>query len=188
MGGAYLSNPMAFLINTLFGLYILTFMLRFLLQLVRADFYNPLSQFLVKVTNPLLVPARRIIPGWGGLDVASIAIMLILQMIAQTLVILVYGASFTFMTLLIMSIAQLVSLVLNIFFVTIIIQVILSWVSPNSYNPVVGLLYSLSEPLLRPARRLIPPIGGMDLSPIVVLIFIQLLQMLILPPLQGLLR
>jgi YggT family protein len=188
MGSAYLSNPIAFLINTLFGLYILTFMLRFLLQLVRADFYNPFSQFLVSVTNPLLVPARRIIPGFAGVDVASIVVMIILQMIAQSLVILVYGASFTVMTLLIMSVIQLISLVLNIFFITILIQVILSWVSPGSYNPMVGLLYSLNEPLLRPARRLIPPIGGMDLSPIAVIIFLQLLQMLILPPLQSLLN
>jgi YggT family protein len=187
MGGTYLTNPLAFLINTLFSLYILTFMLRFLLQLVRADFYNPLSQFLVKATNPLLVPARRIIPGWKGVDMASIVVMVILQMIAQALVILVYGISFTLQALLILSIIELLSLVLNIYFITIIVQAVLSWISPGTHNPMTGLLYSLNEPVLRPARRLIPPIGGMDLSPIAVLIAIQLLRMLLIPPLQSLL-
>ncbi|GAB4345851.1 MAG: YggT family protein [Gammaproteobacteria bacterium] len=182
----YLSTPLEFLIETLFGLYILAVMLRFLLQWVRADFYNPISQFLVKVTNPPLRPLRRFIPGLAGIDLASVVLMLVLQMVALSLVFMVRGAIPGVGVLLIVSVAELVSLLLNVFLVTIFIQVILSWVNPGQYNPVTSLLYSLNQPLLGPAQRLIPPIGGIDLSPIVVIIAIQLAKMLILPPLYGL--
>lgn len=182
----YFSNPLEFLIQTIFGLYILAVMLRFLLQWVKADFYNPVSQFLVKVTNPPLRPLRRFIPGLAGIDLASVVLMLALQMIALTLVFMVRGVSPGIGALLMVSIAELVSLLLNVFLVTIFIQVILSWVSPGQYNPVTSLLYSLNQPLLGPAQRLIPPIGGIDLSPIAVIIGIQLAKMLILPPLYSL--
>lgn len=182
----YLSNPLEFLIQTLFGLYILAVMLRFLLQSVKADFYNPVSQFLVKITNPPLRPLRRFIPGLAGVDLSSVVLMIALQMLALLLVFAVRGASPGFGSLLFLSIAELVSLLLNVFLVTIFVQVILSWVSPGQYNPVISLLYSLNYPLLGPAQRLIPPIGGIDLSPIVVIIGIQLAKMLILPPLYSL--
>jgi YggT family protein len=188
MSGSYLTNPLAFLVNTIFGLYILCFVLRFMLQLVRADFYNPLSQFLVKITNPLLIPLRRVIPGWGGIDIASIVVIVLLQLIAQALVLLIRGVPMLPSTVIILSLAELVALVLNIYLVTIIVQVILSWIQPGSYNPVSSLLYSLNEPVLKPARRLIPPISGIDLSPLVVLLIIQLVKMLIIPPIFQLLR
>lgn len=185
MGGSYLSNPLVFLIQTLFGAYIAVVMLRFLLQWLRADFYNPLSQFIVKVTTPALRPLRRIIPGYGGVDFASIVLMWLLQALELSLVLLVSGAGLHAGVLL-WAIPQLIALLINVFLVAIFIQVILSWVNPGAYNPAAALLHSLTEPLLGPARRLIPPIGGLDLSPMLVIIGLYLLQMLLLPPLQML--
>ncbi|HFD80138.1 MAG TPA: YggT family protein [Gammaproteobacteria bacterium] len=186
MGGSYLTSPLQFLISTLFSLYILTVMLRFILGLVRADFYNPVSQFLVKVTNPLLLPLRRVIPGLGRTDTASLVLMVALQMAALALIALISGASLSLLSLLLLSAAELIGLAINVFLFAILIQVVLSWVNPGTYNPVVSLLYSITEPVLRPCRRLLPPISGIDLSPVIALIGLQLLKMLLLPPLYQL--
>jgi YggT family protein len=186
MGSSYVTNPLEFLIITLFSLYILAVMLRFLLALVRADFYNPVSQFLVKVTNPLLVPLRRVIPATGKVDSSSLVLMLLLQMTSLFLVVLLRGKQLSLISLLVLSVAELLGLLLNVFLFAILIQVILSWINPGTYNPAVSLLYSITEPVLRPCRRLLPPISGMDLSPIIALIGIQLTKMLLLPPLQHL--
>ncbi len=188
MGSQYIANPIEFLVSTLFGLYILAVMLRFLLQMVRADFYNPISQFLVKITQPPLRPLRRILPGWGGVDLASIVLLILLQMLSLGLVNAIRGIPFLPGPLFFFAIGELVRLLLNIYLFAIIIQAILSWVNPGGYNPALGLLHSLTEPVLRPARRLLPPISGLDLSPIVVLIAIQLLKMLLLPPIYQLAR
>jgi YggT family protein len=183
MGGSYVGNAGVFLIQTLFGLYILAVMLRFLLQLTRADFYNPVSQFLVKATNPTLKPLRRIIPGLGGIDLAAVVLMLVLQVVEWILVGLVSGFALNAPSLLVLSIGELLSLLINVYFFAILIQVVLSWVNPGAYNPAVGLIHSLTEPLLGPARRMIPPMGGLDLSPLVVLIALQLVKFLVLHPL-----
>lgn len=185
MGNPYTSNAAVFLVQTIFGLYILAVLLRFLLQLVRADFYNPLVQVLVKITNPPLIPLRRIIPGFGGVDVAGLVLLFGLQLFELVLVGLILDASFSLPGLLIMSIAELLVLVLNVYLVAIIIQAILSWVNPGTYSPFTALLDRLTEPVLEPARRLLPPIGGLDLSPILVLIGIQLLKMLLYAPLMD---
>ena len=177
MGGGYFGNAGVFLINTVFGLYILIVMLRFLLQLVRGDFYNPVSQFLVKATSPVLVPLRRVIPGLFGIDFAAVFLLLVLQIMQLVLVGLVKGYAFQPLGLIVMSIAELASLTLNIFFFSILIQVILSWVNPGTYNPVTALVYGLNEPLLRPARRLIPPVSGFDFSPLVVGVALKLVEM-----------
>ena len=177
MGEGYFGNAGVFLINTVFGLYILIVMLRFLLQLVRGDFYNPVSQFLVKATSPVLVPLRRIIPGLFGIDFAAVFLLLVLQIMQLVLVGLVKGYAFQPLGLVVMSIAELASLTLNIFFFSILIQVILSWVNPGTYNPVTALVYGLNEPLLRPARRLIPPVSGFDFSPLVVGVALKLVEM-----------
>lgn len=185
MGGSYTGNAGVFLIETLFGIYILAIMLRFLFQWVRADFYNPLSQVLVKITNPLIVPLRRIIPGFKGIDFASILLMLALQVLALVLIGAIKGFTFQPVGLAVLSFAKLLSLVLNIFFFSILIQVIISWISPSSYNPVVALVHSLNEPLMRPVRRVIPPFSGLDLSPLVVMIGIQLCNILVIAPISD---
>ena len=182
MGNPYVGDASTFLISTLFGLYILIVMLRFLLQLVRADFYNPISQFIVKATDPPLRPLRRHVPGLAGIDLSTLLLMLGLKIIELWLTFRVSGQTAQFMGLLVISFAELLSLALNVFLVCILIQVVLSWVNPGAYNPATKLLYSLNEPLLTPARRLIPPISGLDLSPIVVLIAIQLIKILVVAP------
>lgn len=183
MGSSYFTNPLEFLISTLIGLLITAVMLRFLLAMVRADFYNPLTQILVKLTNPALKPLRRLIPGFGGIDIASLLLMLGLQMLALTLITLLRGVTLHPAGLLLWSIAELLGLLINIYLFSILIQVILSWINPGNYNPAVSLIYSINEPLLAPARRLIPPLSGLDLSPVVVLLGLQLAKMLLLPPL-----
>jgi len=188
MGGSYVGNAATFLIETVFGLYILLVMLRFLLQWARADFYNPVSQFIVKATQPALKPLRKIIPGIGGLDAAALVFMIILKLVELWLVTGLLGLSPQIGGLVILSIAELLGLLINVFIFSILIQVIVSWVNPGMYNPVMGLLHSLTEPLLGPARRVIPPISGLDLSPIVVIIVLQLTSMLAVAPLRDLAR
>jgi len=178
----YGTNAIIFLIETIFGLYLLAVMLRMLLQVVRADFYNPVSQFLVKVTNPPLIPLRRMIPGFGGIDFPAIVLMLAIQLVEVLLIVLVQGISPVFLGLVVLAIAKLLFLLVNVFLFSILIQVVISWVNPGAYNPVVSLLYSLNEPMLSRARRILPPISGFDLSPILVMILFQLVKMLLIQP------
>lgn len=188
MGGSYVGNAATFLIQTVFGLYILIVMLRFLLQWARADFYNPISQFIVKATQPPLKPLRKIIPGIGGLDMAALIFMLVLKFVELWLVTGLLGMSPQMGGLAMLSIAELLGLLINVFIFSILIQVIISWVNPGMHNPVMGLLHSLTEPLLAPARRVIPPISGLDLSPIVVIVCLQLASMLAVAPIRDLAR
>ncbi len=184
MDGNYLANPAIFLIQTLFSLYILAVMLRLILQLVKADFYNPVSQFLVRATNPPLKLLRRFIPGFGGIDISSIVLAWALKAAELGLVILLSGASVNALGPFLWAIPELVELLINIFLFAILIQVILSWINPGAYNPASALLHSLTDPVMRPARRILPPISGLDLSPMLVMIGLVLLKMLLLPPLR----
>ena len=185
MDNQYFAASGIFLIQTLFGLYILAVMLRLMLQWVRADFYNPVSQFIVKITNPPLKPLRRLIPGWGGMDFASILLLLALQMAELSLVNLTLGRAFAISGLFIGSVAELLELLINIFIGAILIQVILSWLAPNSYNPLTGLVHKLAEPLLEPARRILPSFSGIDFSPLAVLVVLQLLKILLIAPIAN---
>jgi YggT family protein len=184
-GTPYVNNAGVFLLQTLFGLYILAVMLRFLLQWVRADFYNPLVQFLVRVTNPLLVPLRRFIPGLMGLDMAAVVLMLGLQIIELLLVRVLIGYSANLPGLVVLAVAELVGLLINVFFWGVIIQAILSWINPDPRHPIMVLLYQLTEPVLRPARGILPPISGLDLSPILVLVALQLVKLILVAPLRD---
>jgi YggT family protein len=183
MENEYFAASAVFLIQTVFGLYILVIMLRLLLQWVRADFYNPVSQFIVKITNPPLRPLRRIIPGWGGIDIASILLLIVLQMAELFLVNVAVARAIGGGALFVVAIAELLNMLINVFIGAILIQVILSWISPGSYNPLIGLVHRIAEPVLAPARRIIPPISGIDLSPLLVLVVFQLLKFLLVSPL-----
>lgn len=183
----YITNPIVFIIDVVFSSYILAVLIRFILQTQRADFYNPIAQFLVKVTNPPLKPLRRIVPGIGGIDNASILLLIILQMSSTALTLAIGGGGVPpFGALFFTSLAALVSLVINTFLFSILIQVIISWVNPNSYNPALGLLNAICEPVLRPFRRIIPAVGGFDLSPLVAMVALQVLNMLLVPPIRNL--
>ena len=184
--GNYFSNAGEFLIQVAFGLYILMVMLRFLFQLVRADFYNPVSQAIVKITNPPLVLLRRVIPGLWGIDFASIILLLALQILELALILSLRGVVPQPLGLAVLSIAELLNLAIWILIITLFVRIIISWVSPGGYNPIIALLVSLTDPLMRPARRMLPPISGLDLSPLVVFVVLQLGLMLLVQPLRHL--
>lgn len=182
MSTQYWSAPLIFLLDTLFSLYIFCLLLRFLFQWCGADYQNPLSQFLIRMTHPPLSLLRRFIPAMGRVDSSALVLILLLQMLEGFLIFLIQGGMPSFSVLSIWSITQLIELTLNIYFYAIIIRALLSWVGPSVYNPAISLLFSLTEPVMATSRRLLPITGGIDLSPIVVIMAIQLIRMLILPP------
>jgi YggT family protein len=186
-GGNYLINAGVYLINILFGLYILVVMLRFLLQTIRADFYNPICQFLVTVTNPALKPLRKWIPGYMGIDWPSILLMVTLQLIEVCLIALLLSGQIPAMiSLPVIIVSKLLKLLIYTYIVIIVIQAIISWVQPGSYSPFTVLLYQMSDPLVKPIRRHIPAAGGIDWSIFLVLILLNLALMLLVAPLQDL--
>ena len=185
MNGNYFSNAGIFLVDFVFGLYILAVVLRFLLQFVRADFYNPLAQAIVNITNPPLRPLRRIIPALGSLDTSSLVLMLVLQMISSLLIFLLGGISPNFVGLVITALGELFGKIVYIFMFAIFIQVVISWIAPSTYNPILGIIDSLTTPIMRPARKLIPPMGGLDLSPMVAIVGLTLALMLLVQPVKD---
>jgi YggT family protein len=186
MGSSYLANPIIFLIDTFFSLYILAVMLRFLLQWVNADFYNPISQLIVKITHPPLKILRRAIPSIGRIDTASLVLLLLLQMISGWVMFALQGSSSPVAAMFIWAIMELMGLLINIFVVVILLQVVLSWINPGTDNALTSLIYYLTEPFLGTVRKLIPPLGGIDFSPLVALIGLQLLKMVVFPPMAEL--
>ncbi len=175
----FLINAGSYLISTIIGLYIIIVLLRFLLQLVKADFYNPVSQFIVKATSPVLIPMRRFIPGLLGLDIASLLLAYSLQCMENFLLFALRDIPLSPLFILWHSIGSLLTLLLYIYFFAILIQVIISWVSPGTYNTATALIHQITEPVMRPARRLLPPFSGFDLSPIVVFVALNILIMFV---------
>jgi YggT family protein len=171
------SEIAGYLVQTLLSLYLLTMLLRFVLQLVRADFYNPISQFLVKVTNPLVLPLRRVLPGFAGLDMASLVLALLLQLAGIIALLLINGLGLpNILLLLVWSVIGLVGLLVNIYFFALLAMIILSWVAPGSNHPAIYLLHQITEPVMAPVRKALPAMGGMDFSPILVFILINVIQ------------
>lgn len=168
------------LLNTVITLVMLAFLLRMLLQLVRADFYNPICQHLVKATNPVVLPLRRILPPLWSIDSASLLCALIVQAIGITLLAQLYFGLFPNPAqILLWSVLGLCGALLNIYFVAIIASIILSWVAQGSYNPAVQLLQQLTEPVMTPFRKLLPNMGGLDFSPILVFLLINVLEVIL---------
>ena len=175
-----MQNALTFIIRTLVDLYIITFVLRLILQWVRADFSNPLTQFVLKVTNPLVIPMRRIVPPVRGLDTATLIVVLLLELIVTLgLIKLTCAGNPDVFQLISLTVLRLVYLILRIYLFVILIYVLLSWISPGGYHPVAHLLHAIAEPVLRPFRNFIPLIGGIDLSPLFALIAIQALTMVL---------
>ena len=186
MGSNYLTDPAIFLIDTLASLYILAVVLRFLLQWSGADYYNPIAQFLVKATHPPLRFLRRFVPAIGKIDTSSIVLALSLQMLTDFSIILLKGLAISIGALTILSITQLISLLINVFIFAVFARALMSWMNPGTFSAASAILYSLTEPLLNTCRKFIPDLGGADLSPLVVLLFLQLAKMVVLPPLHEL--
>ena len=170
-------NPFAQLIDILVGLYITVILLRFFLQYFRADFYNPLSQFVVKATDPLIKPLRKLIPGFGGIDMSSLVLAYLTIVLKIILIMILEGQlSFNVLYLLLYSVVELLQSILSLFMFLILIRIILSWVSPGGYNPIMAVIGQISEPVIAKFRRLLPPMSGFDFSPMLALILIFFLQ------------
>lgn len=170
-----------FIIRTVANLYIAILLLRLLFQLVRADFYNPISQTIVKLTSPLVVPLRRMIPAIGRIDTASLVLAYLFQVVLAYVILLLQGYDASVISLLWWALLNLVHLSLDIFTFALFIVVILSWVDPYNRNPIALLAYQLTEPLLKPVRGKIPPVGGLDFSVMVVMLFLYVLGTFIIP-------
>jgi YggT family protein len=157
------------LIETAFSVYIGFVWLRFVLQLVRGDFYNPFSQFIVKVTNPLLKPLRRVVPSLAGMDTASLVLIVLLEMIEVTLfgLLLSGGHLVPPIPLVLLSVFLLLKAALRFYLVGIFIYVLLGWVAPGNYSPGIMLVQQVFAPAIAPFRRLMPDTGGLDFSPMV---------------------
>lgn len=171
-----------FLINTLFSIYISLIMVRFLLALFRADFYNPISQAIVKITNPPLILLRRAIPPIGKVDTSAIVLMFILQYLELWLRSLIMGVPAPFLALIIVSLLELIKLGIWVFIIALIVQAVMSWVNPGAHhlqNPMSSLLNSLTAPLLRPLRRLLPQTGMIDFSPMLAIILLYVLLIVV---------
>lgn len=179
-----LNNASAFLIQSLFDLYLFILLLRFIFQYLRVDYYNPLTQFVVRMTSPVIVPLRRMIPGFWGIDFATLFVIVALTCLKITLIMFVSVRKFPAPAgLFLWSLGDITALTINLFFYAILMSVILSWIAPLTRTPMTAILYRLTEPLMRPARRFIPIVAGFDISPIPVMIGLQLLKILIADPL-----
>lgn len=181
-----LNSAALFLINTLFDLYLIVLMTRIILAWAHADYYNPVTQLIVRLTQPVISPLRRIIPNVRGIELSTVVVILLLEILKFLLIgFVAFGLLGNIFGLFILAFADSIKLLLNTFFYAIFLQAILSWVQ-QGYSPVSRVLSQITTPIMRPFQRLIPPVGGFDLSPIPAMIFLQLLIILLVVPLSNL--
>jgi YggT family protein len=178
----YLANAGQLLINFAFGALVALVVLRVLLQLVRANFYNPVCQFLYKATNPVLMPLRKVIPAWRNLDVAAVLLAWLLSAIKLVLLYALAGQSLGLAGLALMAVADLVDFVLMLYLGLILVQVLLSFITVERSNPIVPLVFQLTEPVLGPIRKRMPSLGGIDFSPMLSWLAIMLARVLVVEP------
>jgi YggT family protein len=177
-----INNVLDFLIHVLFTSYIYAIIIRMLLGLTRADFYNPFSQFILTITNPVLTPLRKLLPSIGSIDTSAIVLILILKFIELATRGFLISKQVVLEALILPSIVGVLNQVVNVFIFAIIILVVISWVAPHMHgqsNPMTSILRSITEPLIRPARKLIPPIGVFDLSTFAVLIGLYCIKIIL---------
>jgi YggT family protein len=184
-----LATALAFLIDVVFGLLTYSLLLRLVMQLMRAPFRNPLGQALMALTDWAVKPLRKVLPGWRGIDWASVVAVYLSQFLWLAALHLALGAGFALAGPLLpfLALAAVIALLKAVLWLTIIVvfvQAILSWVAPD--GPLAGVLNALTFPLLRPVRRLVPPIGGtLDLSPLIVIVLAQLVLITLVPWLES---
>jgi len=180
----YLQNATNFLTQAIIGFALYIVLLRFWMQWVRADFRNQLGQFIITVTNPLVIPLRRVLPSISTIDTATVVLALLISFIKVfTFFALTNYGTPSAMLYAMMSLGVTIKYSIYLMIACIFIQIIASWVNPHSYHPIITVARSISNPIMTPARRIIPPIGGLDLSPILVLLFLQISLMLFVDPL-----
>lgn len=181
-----MNQAVAFIIDTLFDVLCFLFLARLILQASKADFYNPISQGVVRITDPILVPLRIVIPRFRNIDFAAFVAALLVKVIALAIVHgLKTGYLPTATELFVYGLWDVLRLVLTFYLFGILLVVVLSFVNPGGYHPALALLSQVMDPVMAPARRLIPPIGGLDLSPILTLMVIELLRDYVLPALMN---
>lgn len=173
-----LNNALMFLISTLFDMYLFILCVRLILAWSRANYFNPITQFIIKITQPLVGPLRRVIPNVLGIEFSTLLLIFMLEMVKYSLLSLVVMGMPDVLTLLALGAAYTIKLILTTFFYAILFQALLSWFQP-SYSPMSQLLAQMTSPILRPIQRIIPPISGFDISPIPALIILQLLIILV---------
>lgn len=167
-----ISSAIVFIINALTSLYLLVLLLRFWMPWLRADFRNPLAQGILRLTSPVVVPLRRIVPSFGRLDTATVLVAFSIQYLTIVLLLLIRGDSADIVPIALTALVKLTVLSVYLFVYAIFIRIILSWISPGSYNPATAIITTLTDPILRPFRRLLPPLGGFDISPIFAIIML----------------
>ncbi len=177
------SEGLILIISKLGGLYIAAVMLRFLLQTARADFYNPVCQAIVKITAPLLNPLRRVIPSWRRLDIASLVLALLLSSLATALMVFLLGSTLPVGKIISWAFVGLIGLTLNIYFYAMVVQVVASFIAPFSGHPILLVIFQLLQPIYRVTHRVLPPMGGLDFSPMLLILGIKAVEYLILNPL-----
>ncbi len=183
-------NPFSQLIDVLVSLYVTVILLRFFLQYFRADFYNPLSQFCVKATDPLIKPLRKVIPGFAGIDLSSLVLAYLVIVVKLLLMTFIAGQiSINPLLLVLISFVELLKSILNLFVFLIFIRIIMSWVSPGGYNPVMAVIGQLSEPIIAQFKKILPPMNGFDFSPMIALVMIyfgiNLINYYLVPAIQS---
>ncbi|NND48313.1 MAG: YggT family protein [Woeseiaceae bacterium] len=167
-----ISSAIVFIVNALTSLYLLVLLLRFWMPWLRADFRNPLAQGILRFTNPLVIPVRRIVPSFGRLDTATVLVSFIVQYLTVFVLLLILGQAADVASIALTAIVKLVVLSINLFVYAIFIRIILSWVSQGGYNPAAAIISTLTEPILRPFRRIVPSLGGFDISPVFAIILL----------------
>lgn len=167
------NDALFFLVKTLLNLYLGAVLLRVLLQWHRADFFNPISQLVWKITQPPLAPLRNLIPKWQRLDTAALLLMAVLSYLFVWVVVGMLGVSISVGAGIGYTLMKVVAMGVTLYTISLFAQAVLSWIGPGVSNPAANVLWSLNEPLLRPVRRVLPPVAGLDLSPLVVILALQ---------------
>ena len=181
----YIQNALSFTIETILGLYLIAVILRFVFQLCRVDFRNPISQMIVTVTNPPLKILRNFIPGLFGIDMASTALILIVGLIKTSLLLMVSGYPVNLPGALVLTLGEVINTIIWTFLISILASAVLSWVAPRANHPMIGIVLGISDPVLRPFRRILPAMSGIDLSPLLALLALNLALKLVVHPLND---
>lgn len=173
------SDGFSFLITVLFDLTIFLFLTRFLLQLVQADFYNPISQSVVRVTHPILAPLQKIIPSIGRFNIAALLVLVAILMVKLVTMLSLRGLVADGQVLMLLAVHSAADMLLKYLYWAVIARVVLSWIAPDPRQPFTAIVADITEPLMAPVRNVLPSMGGLDFSPIVVLLGLQFVRVLI---------
>lgn len=182
---SHLNTAGAFLSHAILGFFLYLILLRFWMQWVHANFRNPIGQMVITLSNPLVLPLRKVLPSIGHIDTATLLLAFAIACLKTVLIVYFMTRQLVVAPILLYSLGEVIRCSIYLFLAAIIIQIIASWVNPYASHPVLSIARAIAEPLLAPARRLIPSVAGIDFSPILVVLFLQLSLILVVAPLQG---